>query len=87
MKSKARRSSQERGVMFLASIRSTVKRQEMSGIDVCAHGTSSQHAFAFSQGDGDDVLVLGLEDRVALEPSGKLPHHIIIHFYMKKNEM
>ncbi len=37
------------------------------------HGSSSQDAWASCWAASDDVLALGLEDGVALRPSGKVP--------------
>lgn len=51
----------------------------MLWIGVYVHGSSSQDAWASCCGAGDDVLALGLEDGVALGPSGKVPQRLIMH--------
>lgn len=38
-------------------------------------------------GAGDDVLALGLEDGVALRPSGEVPQHLIKHFHTAAEEI
>lgn len=48
----------------------------MLWIAVYVHGSSSQ---ASCLGAEDDVLALGLEDGVALSPSGKVPQCLITH--------
>lgn len=57
----------------------------MLGIHVCVRGSYSQHARASCWGAAHDALARGLEDGVALGPSG--PQRLITHFHTAVEEI
>lgn len=57
----------------------------MLGIHVCVCGSYSQHARASCWGAAHDALARGLEDGVALGPSG--PQRLITHFHTAVEEI